>query len=321
VTSLRARVLNSIIRRRVKSRLAGCVTPLDARKAFLGRPLPGPFGVRFTPAALGGVPGEWVEAKRANSARATLFYLHGGGYIGMSPVTHRNMTGAFARRGFRVFAADYRLAPEHPFPAALEDATAAWRALRSQVAGPVYAAGDSAGGGLTLALLLRLRDLGVRSPDAACLFSAWTDLAVTGASTRTNESRDPFIIASGLAKVAAVYLAGADSRNPLASPLYGDFTGFPPLIFFVGDTEVLFDDTVRIAERARTEGVPVELRIGRDMPHVWPFLNRVTPEARRAMDEAAAFLLGVPEAGERCRARREAVREPTFELGPDLPSA
>ncbi len=304
MASWRARVINFVLRRRVKRRLAACSTPLEARKVFSARPLPAPLGVRFTPAALGGVPGEWAEAKAAGPERTTLFYLHGGGYIGMSSATHRHLTGAFAQRGFRVFSADYRLAPEHPFPAAVEDATAAWRALRSRVAGPVCAAGDSAGGGLTLALLLRLRDLGERGPDGACLFSPWTDLAVTGASTRTNEERDPLLVASGLDEVAAAYLAGADPRNPLASPLYGDLSGLPPLMFFVGDTEILLDDTLRVVERARGAGVQVEVRIGTDMPHVWPFMNRVTPEGRRAMDEAAAFLLSVPE-----RAAKQAARE------------
>ena len=258
--------------------------------------------MRFAPAALGGVAGEWAESKGTRPAEATLFYLHGGAYIGMSPRTHRNLTGAFARRGFRVFAADYRLAPEHPFPAALDDAAAAWRALRAKVRGPLYAAGDSAGGGLTLALLMRLRDMGEQPPDAACLFSPWTDLAVTGASTRTNANRDPLLAANGLDKVAEAYLAGADPRNPLASPVYGDFTGLPPLIFFVGDTEILLDDTLRAAERARDAGVKVELRVAPDMPHVWPFLNRVTPEGRRAMDEAAAFLFGVRAGRERSEA-------------------
>jgi acetyl esterase/lipase len=295
LASFRVRVINSMLRLRVKPRLAACLTTLEARKVFLGTPMPPPLGVRFTPSALGGVPGEWAEPKAAGAARATLLYLHGGGYIGMSSATHRELTGAYARRGFRVFAPDYRLAPEYPFPAAVEDATAAWRVLRARVAGPIYAAGDSAGGGLTLALLMRLRDLGERGPDAACLLSPWTDLAVTGASAQTNEIRDPLLVASGIHKVAAVYLDGADPRNPLASPLYGDFAGLPPLMFFVGDTEVLLDDTLRAAERARKAGVSVELRLGRDMPHVWPILNRVTPEGRRAMDEAAAFLRGVPE--------------------------
>ena len=297
MASLRARAVNSVLRHRIKRRLAACATPLEARKVFQATRFPSPFGIRFVPAELGGVPGEWAESKRTRPADAALFYLHGGAYIGMSPRTHRSLTGAFARRGFRVFAADYRLAPEHPFPAALDDATAAWQAMRAMISGPICVAGDSAGGGLTLALLMRLRDMGDRPADAACLFSPWTDLANTGASTRTNANRDPLLAAGGLDKVADAYLAGADPRNPLASPVYGDFTGLPPLIFFVGDTEILLDDTLRAAERARAAGVPTRLRVAADMPHVWPFLNRVTPEGRRAMDEAAAFLLGALRPG------------------------
>jgi acetyl esterase/lipase len=300
MASLRARLINALLRLREKPRLAACATPLDARKVFeAARGYPGPRGARFTPDALAGVPGEWAEAKGKGQFRATLFYLHGGGYIGMSSTTHRSMTGAFARRGFRVFAADYRLAPEHPFPAAVEDATAAWRALRARVDGPVHVAGDSAGGGLALALMMALRDQGERGPDAACLFSPWTDLAATGESVRTNAERDPLIIAGGLTTIAAAYLAGVDPRTPLASPLYGNFASLPPLLFFVGDTEILLDDSQRAAERASAAGVRVKLRVAPDMPHVWPFMNRLIPEARRAMDEAAAFLLGVAEGAAR----------------------
>ena len=295
VTSVRARLINAVLRLREKPRLATCGTPLDARKVFEAAWFPAPLGVRFTPDALGGVPGEWAEAQAKSPSRATLFYLHGGGYIGMSAATHRNLTGAFARRGFRVFAADYRLAPEHPFPAAVEDAAAAWRALRKRVDGPAHVAGDSAGGGLALALMMALRDQGERGPDAACLFSPWTDLAATGDSVRTNAERDPLIVASGLTTIAAAYLGGADPRTPLASPLYGNFAGLPPLLFFVGDTEVLLDDSRQAAERANAAGVRVKLRVAPDMPHVWPFMHRLIPEARRAIDEAAAFLLGVAE--------------------------
>ncbi len=295
MASLRARMINSILRHWVRRRLAACATPLEARGVIDAQRLPTPRGVRFTPGALAGVPGEWAEAKAPGPTRAALFYLHGGGYVAMSPRTHRSLTAAFAKRGFRVFAPDYRLAPEHPFPAAVDDAAAAWRAFRAHVDGPACVAGDSAGGGLTLALLMRLRDKGERGPDAACLFSPWTDLAATGASVLANERRDPMIVANGLATIAAAYLGGADPTTPLASPLYGDFAGLPPLIVFVGDTEVLLDDSLRAAERARTAGVPVELRVEPDMPHVWPFMNRLLPEGRRAMDEAAAFLIAAAE--------------------------
>ncbi|HMN71481.1 MAG TPA: alpha/beta hydrolase [Rhodoblastus sp.] len=289
MTSLRARFINFALRHSVKRGLAKSKTPQDVRRVFnSARSFP-PRGVRFTPATLGGVPGEWVEAADA-LAQGALLYLHGGGYVGMSPRTHRAITGAFARRGLRVFAPDYRLAPEHVFPAALDDATAAWRALRAAAQGPCYVAGDSAGGGLTLALLLNLRDKGLPLPDAAIAFSPWTDLAITGATMKSNAKRDPLLVSDGIETIAAAYLGDADARNPLASPLYGDYAGLPPILFSVGDTEILLDDSVRAAERAKAAGVTTKICVERDMPHVFVFANRWTPEARRAMDEATAFL-------------------------------
>lgn len=289
MTTIRARLLNFFLRHTVKRRLAAASTPYDVRRVFNSALSIAPRGVVYTPATLGGVPGEWVEA-RDTPAKGTLLYVHGGGYVAMSPRTHRAVTGAFARRGFRVFAVDYRLAPEHAFPAALDDATAAWLALRGSAQGPAYVAGDSAGGGLTLALLLNLRDKGAPAPDAACAFSPWTDLAITGDSMKSNAERDPMLVSDGIETIADAYLAGTDSRNPLASPLYGDYAGLPPLMIQVGDTEILLDDARRAAERARAAGVAVDLQVFPDMPHVWQFANRLTPEARRAMDNAAGFL-------------------------------
>ena len=292
MTSLRAHLINFALRHTVKRGLAKSKTPHDVRRVFnSARSFP-PRGVTFTPATLGGVPGEWVEAA-ATPATGTLLYLHGGGYVGMSPRTHRAITGAFARRGFRVFAVDYRLAPEHVFPAALDDATAAWTALRAAAQGPAYVAGDSAGGGLTLALLLNLRDRGLPLPDAAIAFSPWTDLAITGGTMQSNAERDPLLVSDGIETIVHAYLGGADARNPLASPLYGDYTGLPPILFSVGDTEILLDDSLRAAERAQEPGVVTKTYVAHDMPHVFVFANRWTPEARHAMDEAAAFLHGV----------------------------
>lgn len=289
MTSIRARFVNFVLRHTVKRGLAAARTPYDVRRVFnSARPLV-PRGAAFTPGTLGGVPGEWAEAKTC-APRGTLLYLHGGGYVAMSPRTHRAVTGAFALRGLRVFAADYRLAPEYAFPAALEDAAAAWDALRASVEGPVYVAGDSAGGGLTLALLLFLRDRGARLPDAACVFSPWTDLAITGESMKTNAKRDPLLVSEGIETIVDSYRGAADARDPLVSPLYGDYSGLPPLMFNVGDTEILLDDSLRAAERARASGVRVDLCVIPDMPHVWQFANRITPEARRSMDDAAAFL-------------------------------
>jgi acetyl esterase/lipase len=220
-----------------------------------------------------------------------LLYLHGGGHVAMSAKTHRAITGGFARRGFRVVAPDYRLAPEHVFPAALDDVIAVWRALREEVDGPIFLAGDSSGGGLCLALLLALRERGEEGPAAACLFSPWTDLATTGESLEKNRERDPMQSVACMRMLAAAYAGGADLRTPLISPLYGDLTGLPPLAIFVGDTEILLDDSRRLAQRARAVGVSAELHIRANAPHAWPLLSAIMPEGAAALDEATAFLL------------------------------
>ena len=172
---MRTYLINLAIRKFVKSRLSACRTPLDVRKAFSSA-LPAPGGVRFSPATLGGVSGEWAEPKKGAAGFGALLYLHGGGYAAMSARTHRAITGGFAQRGIRVFAPDFRLAPEHKFPAAVDDVTEVWRALRAQVDGSIFLAGDSAGGGLSVALLMNLRDHREQGPTAACLFSPWTIL-------------------------------------------------------------------------------------------------------------------------------------------------
>ncbi len=287
MASLRAHAVNFLLRHTVKRKFAAMTSPMDARAAMTARPPRAPRGVRFTQAFLGDVPGEWAEAP---DPRAHMLYLHGGGYMAMSPATHRTITGGFARRGFRVFAADYRLAPEHPYPAAVEDALAAWRGLRGAVDGPIVVAGDSAGGGLALALLVALRDAGEAAAAGACLFSPWTDLAATGASLVFNRKRDPMLLSEGIAEIARLYHAHADPRAPLVSPLYADYAGLPPLRFFVGAEEVLLDDSRRAAERARAAGVAADIAIWRGVPHVWPIVGEFLPEARRAMNEAAQFL-------------------------------
>ena len=249
-----------------------------------------PRGVRITSAEAGSVPGEWVEGDGGDSP--TLLYLHGGGYIACSPATHRPITAAFARRGFRVFAPDYRLAPEHPFPAAVDDALAVYRALLSQPVGPVVLAGDSAGGGLALALLVALRDAGEPPPSACALFSPWTDLAVTGDSIRSNDGRCAMFQGDRIAPTAEYYLHGADPKNPLASPLYANLENLPPLLIHVGEQEVLLDDSRRLADRARAAGVRVELKIWRDVCHAWQILP-LLPEARQSVEQASRFLRGV----------------------------
>jgi epsilon-lactone hydrolase len=287
---IRTRLVNLAIRNLVKPRLCACRTPADVRKAFSMVSAIPPRGVRFSQAMLGGVQGEWAEPKKSAPTFATLLYLHGGGFVTMSPRTHRGITGGFALRGLRVFAPSYRLAPEHRFPAALDDVTAVWRALRARTDGPIFVAGDSSGGGLSVALLLNLREHREEDPTAVCLFSPWTDLAASGLSLHLNRDRDPMQSVDCLRMLATAYVGDADPRTPLISPIYADLAGLPPMLIFAGNTEILLDDATRLAERARAQGVSADLRVYADVPHAWPLLNVILPEGGQALDDAAAFM-------------------------------
>jgi acetyl esterase/lipase len=278
-------VVNPLLRLQVKRKLATARTAADVRVAF-GSALPAPKGAAYRPDKIGGVAGEWAEG--AAPAKAAMLYLHGGGYMACSPQTHRAITGSFAKRGLKVFTPDYRLAPEHPFPAAVDDALAVYRAMVDGGDGLVVA-GDSAGGGLALALLLAAKAAGLPMPAAAMVFSPWTDLAITGESITTNVKRDSMLAGNTMADGAGMYLNGADPKNPLASPLYGELSGLPPLLIHVGEAEILRDDAVRFAGRAEQAGVPVDLSVWDNMPHVWHLFQFFLPEARLALDQAAAF--------------------------------
>jgi acetyl esterase/lipase len=292
MASLQAHALDLLLRLQFKRKLRGLTDLARVRAILQGegtRPLPVPKGISFTPAIIGGIAGEWVRG--GAPATATLLYLHGGGYFACSPKTHRALTAAYAQRGFAVFVPDYRLAPEHPFPAAIEDAQAAWNGLLAagHAPGALTISGDSAGGGLCLALLLSLRDKAACLPAAAALFSPWTDLAGTGASIQGNAGRDAMFWAPGLMRAASFYLGTTDARAPLASPLYADLAGLPPLLIHAGAREILRDDSTRLAERAMAAGVAVDLRVWPVVPHVWQLVQFV-PEARQSLDSAAAFL-------------------------------
>ena len=290
MASLQAHLAVWMVKWRVKRRLQGVTDYRVARKILRPDPYRVPSSVRVTSAQVGGIPGEWVEGPE--TPEATLLYLHGGGYFGCSAETHRPITAAFAQRRFRVFAPDYRLAPEHPFPAAVNDAAAAYRGLLSAKHPPqrLVVAGDSAGGGLTLSLLLALRAASLSLPAAAAMFSPWTDLAATGDSIRTNARRCAMFNGRDIGPTARYYLGDTDPRNPLASPLYADLSGLPPLLIHVGADEVLRDDSTRLAERARAAGVPVDLKIWPVVPHAWQLVPHLVPEARRSLQEAAEFL-------------------------------
>lgn len=252
---------------------------------------PVPDGMKCTPDEVGGVRGEWIEMPESKDDRVVL-YLHGGGYVIGSVNTHRSLVARIAREaGARCFSLDYRLAPENPYPAAVEDAVAAYRGLvASGIApGDIVVSGDSAGGGLTLATLLSLRDAGDALPAAAVCLSPWTDLVGTGASHNDPEIRDPMINLPGLQLMGQLY-AGAHASDPLASPLHADFHGLPPLYILVGTRELLLDDSVRVADKAREAGVPVLLEKGAGLIHVWPLLGDAVPEAADGVKNIGAFI-------------------------------
>jgi len=279
-----------IIKWRVKRKLRGVRDYRVARKIFRTDPCKPSAAVSISPSQVGGVPGEWVQG--ANHSGPVLLYLHGGGYFGCSPQTHRPITVSFAMQGFLVLAPDYRLAPENQFPAAVDDAVAAYRGLLGEGYSPesIVVGGDSAGGGLALSLLLALREAGLPLPAGAALFSPWTDLAATGESIRTNANRCAMFHGPDIGLSARYYLGETDPRNPIASPLYADLAGLPPLLIHVGADEVLRDDSTRLAERARAAGVRVELKVWPVVPHAWQLAPHLVPEARQSLRESAEFL-------------------------------
>ena len=292
MASWQAHFMSFVLRHTFKPRLARCKDAVQARSVMGGgAAFKTPAGVQITPADLGGVPGEWVRAESGPDA-GVLLYLHGGGYFACSAASHRAYTTFFAREGFRVYAPDYRLAPENPFPAAVLDAVSAYRVLRSEVGAstPIAIAGDSAGGGLALAAILKLRAEGDTLPVAAVLFSPLTDFVGAGNSRVVNDKRCAMFFGSGLDFARDLYLGSSDPRDPLASPLYADLKGLPPLFIHVGADETLRDDSTQFAERARAAGVPVELTVWPVVPHVWQLFHRFVPEGRQSLIAASQFL-------------------------------
>ena len=240
-----------------------------------------------------GVPAEWITAPESQAGRV-IMYLHGGGYLFGSVRTHRVMLAHMARAAkAKVLALDYRLAPEIPFPAPVEDSVSAYQWLLGQgtTAEKIVIAGASAGGGLTVAALVAWRGVGEPMPAAGVCISPWTDMESTGESMPTNAEADPSVSKERLLKIARVYLAGKHPRAPLASPIHADLTGLPPLLLQVGGIEVLLDDSSLLKARANEAGVPVEMEVWDDMPHVWHHYAPILPEARQAIGKIGKFVL------------------------------
>jgi epsilon-lactone hydrolase len=249
--------------------------------------------VTLTAVDINGIPGEWSAVPGSDRSRVLLFF-HGGGYCSGSIISHRRMASEAGRAGgVRTLAISYRLAPENPFPAALEDAVTAWHFLRRQgiAAKHIAIGGDSAGGGLSLAVALKLRDVKEELPACLWLVSPWTDLTMSGSTLVTKEAVDPLIHKSYLCELAEAYLGGAvDRKDPRVSPLFANLTGMPPLLIQVGSAETLLDDAMRLAAAAGEADVSVTLEIWPHMIHAWHLWNARLEPGRHALSSAGSFV-------------------------------
>lgn len=294
MASIRSRIYSHLLRRALRSGLLPegiegleMARAGENRKGFLslimGRANQG------QKLKVGNMDAEWVGDM---DARRTLLYLHGGGYILGSIETHRAMVSKLCRfAGVRGLIVDYRLAPEHPFPAAIEDAEEAYDFLIAEGVSPdnMLLAGDSAGGGLSLALMQNLRAHDKAQPKAVALMSPWTDMTMSGKSITTHYDRDPMIDAEKMPLAIDWYGPNQDKKNPLISPVFADMTGFPPMFVQVGTEEVLFDDSTRLVDNAKKAKVDAELQIWQDMPHVHQIAHAFVPEAKAALRDIAGF--------------------------------
>ena len=314
MASWQAHFISLLLRTTFKPRLAKALEAADARRLLesgAAHKVPDELDVR--PGEVAGIAGEWVT-RHGTTAQATLLHLHGGGYLACSARTHRPYTCFFAAQGFRVFAPNYRLAPEHPFPAAIDDAQRVYLTLVEALGGAssLVVTGDSAGGGLTLALMQRLREAQQPLPAAIALFSPWTDLATTGPSAIENEASCSMFVSEALRRGAAGYLDGADALHPHASPLYADMQGLPPMLVHAAEREAMRDDSTRLVERARAAGVDVEFRLWPVVHHDWQMFQPFIPEARESLTIACEFL--------RARVAQTAVGAAASESPPPQPA-
>lgn len=260
----------------------------------MGAMFPVPADARCEPVTAGSVKAEWITAPGADAGRAVL-YLHGGGYVIGSISTHRALAATLSREArARVLVTDYRLAPEHPHPAAVDDSVAAYRWLLQQGLSPkrLAVAGDSAGGGLAVATLVALREAGEKLPACGVCLSPWVDLEGIGDSMTSKAALDPMVKKDGLVQLAGLYLGGKHPRTPLAAPLYADLSGLPPLLIVVGTWETLLDDAARLAERARKAGVDVTYEPAEGMIHVWQLFAPLLDEGKESLARIGRYVQG-----------------------------
>jgi epsilon-lactone hydrolase len=259
----------------------------------VGSAWPAAQDIKLEEVDIDGLPGEWSIAPGSDASRVLLFF-HGGGYCSGSILSHRRLVTEAGRAArARTLAINYRLAPEHPFPAAQNDALSAWNFLRKHgiAADHIVVGGDSAGGGLTVALINRLRDAGERTPGCAWLISPWTDLTLSGSTLTTKDAVDPIIHKGYLAELVDAYLpADVDKKDPRVSPIHADLRGFPPTLIQVGACETLLEDSTRFAAAAGAANVAVTLEVWPDMIHAWPMWNAHLEPGRRALANASEFI-------------------------------
>ncbi len=299
MASLRARFARFVARVSTKGPVARAIgkpgfvpryrATLDRMTWSFAKP---PRGVERRRVDDAGVRGEWLVAAAHSDARRVVLYLHGGGYVACSPAHYRTLTGALAKAcDARVFALDYRLAPEHPYPAALEDALCAydWLLAQGVAARDIAVGGDSAGGGLALSLLLALRDRGGPMPAAGVLLSPWLDLSSSGDSVRANAALDDVVVYDGSRGFAQLYAGDIPLDDPRVSGLFADLRGLPPLLVQASEIEMLRDDSVRLRDRAAAAGTDVRLHLYDGVHHVWQLFEYL-PETRAALAEIGAFV-------------------------------
>jgi monoterpene epsilon-lactone hydrolase len=292
MVSLRGRLFYGVMKH-IYGRFVPSDVSLATYRKFSKQPLfePMPRGIDWKQGEVAGIPGEWITSPNT-STTAVLLYLHGGGYIVKTPQVHRVLVGRLAQAiGVQAFIVDYRLAPENPFPAALTDVTVVYRGLMA--AGfqhsQIVVAGDSAGGGLTAALLLNLRDSGDALPAAACLISALLDCTFSDPALANLQMRDPLLRLNDVQMMATCYYGTHDPHNPLISPIFADFHGLPPLLIYAGEYEVLLQEAIRFSEKAKVADVNTTFKVWDGMIHAFPLFAGFVPEGKAAIAEIAAF--------------------------------